>query len=74
MTRTAIRPWCALAQYPGLKTFRVGTVTMPAEARHDQIVAALRAHALTILPPGFQIIRPLAGSLFFEPEPEQVPA
>jgi hypothetical protein len=74
MTRPAIRPWCAVAQYPGLRRFRVGTVTMPAEARHDEIMAGLRDHALTILPPGFTIIRPQAGSLFFQPEPEQVPA
>lgn len=67
MQDNAVRPWCAEAIYPGLKTFVVGTVAVAADARHDQIVEALRDHALTFLPPGFTIVRPLGGSLFFAP-------
>jgi hypothetical protein len=66
----AIRPWCAVAQYPGLKRFHVGTITMPEDARHDQIVAALRDHAMTFLPPGFDIILPVCGAIFFQEVPE----
>jgi hypothetical protein len=64
----AIRPWCAKAQYPGLQPFFVGTAIVDAEARHDEIVAALEAHARTFLPPGFQIIEPMCGALFFVPQ------
>ncbi len=62
------RPWCAVAQYPGLQRFRVGTVVLPREAQHYEIMTALEAHALTILPPGFTIIKPECGALFFSPE------
>jgi hypothetical protein len=34
-------------------------------ARHDEIVAALEAAALRFLPPGFQIIEPQCGAIFF---------
>lgn len=64
MTR-ATRPWCAIAQYPGLKRFIVGTVVLPAKARHDEIIDALTAHALTLIPPGFTIVEPRCGALFF---------
>jgi hypothetical protein len=63
---TAIRPWCARARYPGLKTFLVGTVTLPAEAMGHEIDAALHALAASILPPGFEIIEPMCGALFFQ--------
>lgn len=66
MTDRQIRPWCAIAQFPGLKKFRFGTITLPVEARHDEIVAALRTHALTFLPDGFEIIEPRCGALFFQ--------
>lgn len=62
----AIRPWCAVAQYPGKLSFLVGTVQVPATARHDEIIAALRDYALTFLPDGFDIIEPRCGSLFFQ--------
>jgi len=62
----AIRPWCAIAMYPGLRKFAVGTIAMPADARHNEIMAALQAHALTFLPPGFEILEPRCGSLFFQ--------
>lgn len=65
MTKQAIRPWCGKSQYPGLKPFTMGTITMPAEARHDEIVEALYKHALTFLSPGFTIIQPMCGALFF---------
>lgn len=68
--KPAIRPWCAKAQYPGLKPFMGGTVLIPHDARIDQIEAALEAHFLTFLPPGFQIIEPVAGALFFNDEGE----
>lgn len=67
---TAIRPWCATAQYPGLSRFLVGTITLPADARADEIEAALAAHASAFLPPGFSIIEPLCGAIFFAPEEE----
>jgi hypothetical protein len=65
MKDSAIRPWCATARYPGLDIFRVGTVCLPATARHDEIEAALHAHAGRFLPPGLQIVEPLCGALFF---------
>jgi hypothetical protein len=67
-TPAAIRPWCAKAQYPGLLTFRVGTVHLPRDAQHHEIIAALDKHARTFLPAGFDIIEPLCGALFFAPE------
>lgn len=63
--RDAIRPWCAEAEFPGLKPFLGGTITLPATARHDEIIAALEAHFRTFLPPGFSIVRPVCGALFF---------
>lgn len=62
----ATRPWCAIARYPGLQRFLVGTAMLPAEARHDEIVEALAAHAATMLPPGFTIIEPRCGALIFQ--------
>lgn len=64
----AIRPWCAWAQYPGKAPFLGGTVTLSAEAMAHEVDAALRAHFLTRLPDGFQILEPVAGSLFFHGE------
>lgn len=61
----AIRPWCAKVRYPGLKPFLGGTVVIPADAQAHEIEAALRKHFLTFLPPGFEIIEPLCGALFF---------
>lgn len=66
--RGAVRSWCAEAVFPGLKPFIVGTITMPADVRYDEIEGALEAHALTFLPPGFTIRRPLCGALFFHGE------
>ena len=65
----AVRPWCAIAQYPGLKRFLVGTVALTDKARHDEIIDALTTHALTILPPGFTIIEPRCGALIFQEDP-----
>ncbi|MDZ7905705.1 MAG: hypothetical protein U5N55_07990 [Cypionkella sp.] len=62
----AIRPYCAKARYSGLKEFIGGTCVVDANARHDEIIAALTKHFLTFLPPGFDIIEPMAGSLFFQ--------
>jgi hypothetical protein len=63
---TANRPWCAIAQYPGLKSFHVGTVDMPHDAQFYEIEQALITHALTFLPEGFTIIQPKCGALFFQ--------
>lgn len=68
MADKAIRPWCAVAVYPGLAEFTLGTITMPADARHDEIEAALAEHAAMFLPPGFKIIKPMCGALFFQRE------
>jgi hypothetical protein len=65
----AIRPWCAKAKYKDLKPFIVGTVTLPEDARHDEIISALEKRALEFLPAGFEIIEPLCGALFFHEEP-----
>lgn len=62
----AIRPWCAVAQYPGLQEFLVGTVTMPAGARHDEVEKALYKCASEFLPPGFLIMKPMCGAVFFQ--------
>ena len=65
---TAQRPWCAKATFPDLKPFIGGTITMPADAQHHEIEAALVAHFLTFLPPGFSIIEPMCGAMFFQGE------
>lgn len=65
MTRSAIRPYCGVANYPGKKPFLFGSVAIPADARHDEIVTALLAYAAEILPPGLQLLSVRAGSLFF---------
>lgn len=62
----AIRPWCAEAQFPGLKPFIGGTVVLPADAPSHAIEAALRDYFSTFLPPGFVILRPICGALFFQ--------
>jgi hypothetical protein len=67
---TAVRPWCAKAQFPGLKPFIGGTVPMPSDAKAHEVEDALRAHILTFLPDGFDIIEPICGSLFFVPAKE----
>jgi hypothetical protein len=64
----SIRPWCAKAKYKDLKPFIVGTVTLPEDARHDEIISALEGRALEFLPVGFEIIEPLCGALFFQEE------
>lgn len=63
---TSIRPWCAEAQYPGKRAFIGGTITMPADAQSHEIEAALRDHFLTFIPPGFVIIKPVCGAIFFQ--------
>lgn len=65
-----VRPYCAEAQFPGMKPFVGGTVVVSADARHDEIMAALQEHFSTFLPDGFEIIRPVAGALFFVEEEE----
>lgn len=62
---SAIRPWCAKARYPGLEPFLGGTVVMPADAPSHEIEPAMHEHFLTFLPPGFEIIEPVCGALFF---------
>ena len=64
----AIRPWCAIAVYPGLKEFIGGTVVLPADAQSHEIEAALRDHFATFIPPGFKVIKPVAGAMFFQGE------
>ena len=66
MAQASVRPWCAIAQYPGLQRFMLGTVVVAADARHDEIIEALRNQALTFLPPGFEIVEPRCGALFFQ--------
>ena len=65
---TAVRPWCAVARYQGLQEFIGGTVVLPADAQSHEVIAALTAHFDQFLPPGFEVIRPVAGSLFFNGE------
>lgn len=60
-----IRPWCAKIQYPGLKPCVGGTITMPADAQYHEIEAALTAHFLTFIPPGFQILEHMCGAIFY---------
>jgi len=66
MATASVRPWCAIAQYPGLQRFMLGTVAVASGARHDEIIEALRSHALTFLPQGFEIVEPRCGALFFQ--------
>lgn len=66
--KTAIRPWCAKAQYPGLEPFLGGTVILPAEAQSHEVEAALIAHFRKFLPDGFKLIEPVCGALFFHEE------
>lgn len=69
MRARGVRPWCARARYPGLREFRFGTVVIDAAAQAPEIDAALRAAALDVLPPGFEIVGHEAGSVFFAPDP-----
>jgi hypothetical protein len=64
----ANRPWCAVAQYPGLQRFLVGTVVLPHNAKSHEIEKALVVHALTFLPEGFTITEVKCGALFFQSE------
>ena len=64
----AIRPWCAVAKFPGMEPFLMGTVTLPAGARQDEIEAALQAHGKSMLPDGFAILDMKCGALFFHGE------
>ena len=66
----AIRPWCAMAQFPGKKPFIGGTVIIHASANSSEIIDALRAHFLTFLPEGFEIVKPIAGAIFFNGDAE----
>lgn len=63
----AIRPWCVKAQYPGLEPFVAGDITLPVEARHDEIMNALDSMLKRILPQGYIMLEPLCGSIFFAP-------
>ena len=66
--KKSIRPWCAIAQFPGFKEFLGGTVIMPDEAKSHEIEEALQKHFSEFLPPGFIIVKHVAGSLFFVEE------
>jgi hypothetical protein len=66
--RLGERPWCAKARYPGLREFIGGTVMIPSRAQSHEIEAALVAHFLTFLPPGFVIVEPVCGVIFFNSE------
>ena len=61
----AIIPWCAEARYPGLQPALFGTLTMPADARYDEIEAAMHKLMLKHLPDGFEIMGLQRGALFF---------
>ena len=61
-----IRPWCAQIRFPGLQPCFAGNITMPADAQSHEIEAALIAHFLTFLPPGFVIIEQKCGAIFFQ--------
>jgi hypothetical protein len=65
-------PWCGVARYPHLQPFLFGTVTLPSDARQDQIEAAVTGHALLFLPPGFTLIECKRGSIFFAEEDPQI--
>jgi hypothetical protein len=58
-------PWCADAQYPGLRQFLCGTIVMKSDAQHHEIEAAMRDHMAGFLPPGFAVLRMRRGALFF---------
>lgn len=60
-----IRPWSAIIQYPGLKKVMFGTVPMPFDARHDEIMNALVKKALEHIPAGFEVRELLPGAIFF---------
>ena len=66
--KPAIRPWCAFGAYPDLKPLVTGTITMPVNARHDEIEAAMLAKIAEHMPPGFVIEKLLPGALFFVPD------
>lgn len=63
----AFRQWCAVAQYPGLRDFMVGT----AQARHDapmhEVEIAIRSVADSFLPPGYAIKNMVPGAIWFVP-------
>ncbi len=66
MTRN--RPWSAEAQYPGKATFLVGTVVIEDGTPSHEINRQLKDHALSFLPDGFAIVRPVCGAIFFAPD------
>ncbi len=66
-----VRPWCAIAKYPGKKPFCVGTVVLPDDTRHDCVIDALYEHAYQSLPDGFTIVELVPGALFFVPREEE---
>jgi hypothetical protein len=66
--RDNIRPWCAIATFPGKKPFLCGTIAMPADAHTHTVETALNDFLLTLFPEGFQIIEIKCGSLFFQGE------
>ena len=68
MVGNKFRPWVARVQYPGLDKSLAGNIMMPAEAQSHEVEAALKAHFDTFLPPGWVMIEPLCGAIFFVPE------
>jgi hypothetical protein len=66
-----LRPWCAQAEYPGLRRFYVGTVNLPHDTPSHEIETALSLHALTFLPEGFRLVGIECGALFFSPEGDE---
>ncbi len=67
----ALRSWSAIGHYPNKKAFVFGTVMLPLDARHDEIMAALRskwADAFPIdSPPVFD---PIMGTVWFRVDGE----
>ncbi|WP_347092929.1 hypothetical protein [Sphingomonas parapaucimobilis] len=64
-----LRNWSAVCQYPGKKMFVFGTVMLPLDARHDEIVAELGDAYAKVFPfdqpPVFD---PIGGIVWFQEE------
>ena len=66
MNHGVMRPWCALARYPGLDPFHYGTVSLRPQDGEEAARIALAERMLTRLPPGFEILSVMRGSMVFQ--------